>query len=110
MLTAKLWGTTEDLVRTPLCEIHRIRVLPGGFCSDHIHKHKWNAFAVLEGILDVEYAGASVSLTRGDVVAVPPNVEHRFFNHSSKPVLALEVYYPEVLSEDIVRSNTGGIL
>lgn len=110
----KVWGTTSLLWKTPLIEIHRLEVVPGGFCSWHKHRHKHNAFIILDGALTIEIRKEAYPLTdktvlrRGDFTTVKPGEEHRFVAGLS-PAVAFEIYYPEMLSEDIVRSDVGGV-
>ena len=112
MLTGKVWGTTRLLLRTPLVEIHELQILPGSRCSMHLHRHKWNAFYVLEGELHVEVEKKGYPLTdttvlqAGDVCTVPPGEYHRFVTQRLG-CKALEVYYPEQLGEDIERRDHG---
>lgn len=110
----KIWGTTEPLVVTPMFEMHRLRVIPGMRCSLHIHRFKWNAFYVIEGglFLDVVegdlMAGVlTLELGPGDHTTISPGVHHQFHTGAS-PCVALEMYYTEPLSEDIIRRNVGG--
>lgn len=114
-MKGKIWGTTETLEAGQLFEMHRVKVEPGGFCSWHHHERKVNTFVLLAGRLTIETrdeTGAVVQLrlsAPGDHAAVRAGVDHRFVNDEWKgETLALEVYYPEGLSEDIVRSSTGG--
>lgn len=113
-LKAKLWGTTEVLISNPFCEVHRITVSAFGFSSWHHHAHKWNAFSVIKGSLCIEsrYPGTrkteTIELTPGMVTTVAPGVVHRFISYDSDEARALEIYYPEGLSEDIVRQSVGG--
>lgn len=117
MLAPKIWGTTEDLLTTPLCSVHRLAILPGGYCSWHHHNAKANVFTVARGALTVEVwdegmeEALALELQPGDIYSVRAGVKHRFVNYSgSEECLALEFYYPEELSEDIVREDVGGVL
>jgi mannose-6-phosphate isomerase-like protein (cupin superfamily) len=121
MIKGKQWGTTEALLSLPGIEVHRINVVPGGFCSWHSHGSKWNAFVLVEGSLSIERGGQystsveagsrdKLVMQPGDFTTIPPGEWHRFANESRKKCLALEVYYPAALSEDIVRETTGGVL
>jgi mannose-6-phosphate isomerase-like protein (cupin superfamily) len=115
-LKAKLWGTTETLIASPFCEVHRIEVQGYGKSSWHHHARKWNAFSIVSGSLWIEsrYPGTrkteSLHLTPGMVTTVAPGIVHRFANFDSAEARALEIYYPEGLSEDIVRYSIGGKL
>lgn len=110
----KVWGETSLLWKTPLIEVHKIEVKPGGFCSWHKHRHKANAFIVHEGAITIEIRKEAYPLTdatvlrKGDFTIVRPGEEHRFVA-GMVPATVFEIYCPEPLSEDIVRSDVGGI-
>lgn len=114
MKTGKIWGVTEDLLRTPFVEVHRLVIEPGFHCSWHKHERKHNAFLCLEGVLHIEVRKAyglvdCTTLHPGDICTVPPGEEHRFIvNKQGSLVRALEIYYPDILTEDIVRTDNGG--
>jgi mannose-6-phosphate isomerase-like protein (cupin superfamily) len=112
-VVGKIWGTTEPLAQTPLCELHRIRVQPGGFCSVHKHHGRANGFYVIRGAIEVRVwsAGGAVTkttiLTPGDYFTVDPGHLHQFFSAHGAEVL--ELYYPVLRGDDIERINEGGI-
>ncbi len=114
MKEGKIWGNTQLILKTPLIEIHKLEVVPGGFCSWHKHRHKWNAFLIFAGSLTIEIRKEAYALTdktmlrAGDITTVKPGEEHRFIAGLC-PATAFEIYYPEMLSEDIVRSGVGGV-
>src|SRR3990167_4496933 len=113
MIAGKVWGTTEPVLQTPLIEIHRLEVLPEAHCSMHMHRTKWNAFLVLSGALTIEvekkYGLIDKTILRaGDCTTVRPGEYHRFVS-GLVPVVAMEIYYPETLSEDIERRDVGGV-
>jgi mannose-6-phosphate isomerase-like protein (cupin superfamily) len=116
MKSGKVWGSTTELLKTPFVEFHRIVVNSGYKCSKHKHEHKWNAFYVEHGVLEVhvfknDYGLEDVTtLKHGDFMTIRPGEYHYFVgktDHESIAV-AFEIYYPEELSEDIVRENVGG--
>jgi len=113
MKNGKVWGETETLLATPLVEVHALRIEPNKRCSLHKHDFKWNAFYVTRGTLfiDVEknnYALTDVTtLGPGDLMTVKPGEYHRF-RTGDEPCEAIELYYPEPLSEDIIRKDVGG--
>ena len=111
MLTGKRWGVTTALLQTPLIEVHRIEVEPEMRCSWHKHERKWNAFAVISGALTIEAerdGGVTHTVLRaGDMTSVRPGEWHRFVSGLT-PTVALELYYPAELGEDIVRRDCGG--
>ncbi len=118
MITEKVWGTSELLLRSSFVEIHRLSILPHSFCSLHTHNYKWNGFLVVSGtlIIEEEFAesGAESEETKAKIILYPgawktvgPGIFHRFSTREL-PTLALEFYYPEPLSEDIYRRDLGG--
>lgn len=121
MIKGKSWGTTEDLLSTGIVEVHRIRVVGFGHSSWHHHERKHNGFVLVSGSLDIEVdedPGATrnktrrtcVTLKAGDFTTVPPGAVHRFVCGTGSGAVALELYYPDALSEDIVRRDLGGVL
>ena len=113
MKQGKMWGETRCIFNTPLAELHRIEVKPHGFCSVHLHQHKWNGFYVERGELLVKVWQPSGTLdeTRlgpGDSMIVPAGVEHQFVGLKDG-CLAFELYSVSPLSEDIVRRSVGGV-
>lgn len=110
----KVWGCTELLLRTPLVEIHRLTILANAQCSLHSHSFKWNAFFVQSGRLSILVEKKDYPLTDitdlgpGDFTTVRPGEYHRF-RAGDEPVQAIEIYYPETLSDDIVRKDFGSV-
>ena len=102
---------TEVLLVTPVVEFHKIIVKAGYRCSKHKHEHKWNEFYVGKGRLDIVVFKKDYGLTdtttlaAGDFTTVRPGEYHYFL--AAEDTLAFEVYYPELLSEDIIRENVG---
>lgn len=122
----KIWGTTEALLKNPIVEWHRIEVNKGFKCSVHKHSYKHNAFYVEKGALQIliyrDNVGAATAitgvgnsisetidrtlLTDGDHTTIAPNVYHCFV--ALEDTIAFELYWPELLTEDIRRLNSGG--
>jgi mannose-6-phosphate isomerase-like protein (cupin superfamily) len=108
----KIWGTTQPLIVTPMFEMHRLIIKPEHRCSLHVHRFKHNAFYVIEGQLYIDHIAdfkddEVVVLPSGGWWTIPPGTHHQF-RTGPKPCTALEMYYTEPLSEDIVRHNVGG--
>ena len=112
-ITGKVWGTTECVLATPLIEVHKLTIKPNHECSLHVHRRKWNAFIVTRGRLFVDVVKNDYPLTdttkleAGDVTTIRPG-EHHKFRTGRQSCEALEIYYPDVLSEDIDRKGHGG--
>jgi mannose-6-phosphate isomerase-like protein (cupin superfamily) len=114
MKQGKIWGTTEPLLITPMIEFHRINIEPFCHCSMHKHEFKYNMFYVIEGKLDIHVRKNNYDLTditelyQGEFTSVAPN-EYHMFQSSEERVEALEIYYLNPISEDIIRETVGGL-
>lgn len=105
---AKNWGQTASVVSHPTFALHHIKVLPGGYCSRHIHRHRANGFYLLSGSLTVRMPDGDKLLKAGQYLLVPAGVEHQFA--TGEGCEALEVYFPQLPDEeDIVRYSLGGV-
>ena len=108
----KVWGHTEAILQNPVVEFHRISVQAGYRCSTHKHSYKWNGFYVETGELEIHVIKNDYELTdvtvlgQGQFTTVRPNEYHYFV--CTQDCVAFEIYYPELLSEDIQRQNVGG--
>jgi mannose-6-phosphate isomerase-like protein (cupin superfamily) len=94
-------------------EMHRLKIKPGMQCSLHIHQFKHNAFFILGGQLFIDKCESDFkpietkALYSGEFYTVGPGVHHRFRTGLGQ-CWALEMYYTEPLTEDIIRRNVGG--
>ena len=111
MKHGKVWGETKPIIITPLVEIHEIKINKGAQCSTHVHKHKWNGFYLLSGKLHIEvwkneYDLKDITiLNPSEFTTVRPGEYHRFW--AEEDSTAIEIYYPEPLTEDILRKDVG---
>ena len=111
MKAGKVWGETRALLQNPVVEFHRIEVNAGGECSTHKHSHKWNGFFIEEGEMEIHVYKNDYELVdktilyAGDFKAVKPGEYHLF--KANKDTIAFEIYWPELLSEDIQRRSVG---
>lgn len=114
----KPWGWSQEEVSNLFCQVHRIDIIVGGFCSWHKHLRKDNVFSVAKGRLVVEYHGGlgdilQVVLQPGDTYTIGAGVVHRF-RAPFESVRAFEVYYPSegydrmATATDIERYSHGG--
>lgn len=112
MKAGKVWGETTTLLTTPFVEVHRLSIYSNSTCSLHKHERKWNAFYVSRGQLFIEAHKQSYDLIDvtelfpGDFTTLPPGEFHRFYTRDLA-VECLEIYYPEPLSDDIIRKTIG---
>lgn len=113
MKAGKVWGETRTLVSHPLCAVEHLTISAGARCSMHMHAHKANWFYVQSGTLRIVVKKNDYDLTDvttlgpGESCVVGPGEYHRF--EAETDVVALEGYYPPVLSADIHRLDCGGV-
>ena len=97
-----------------MIEVHRIKINPHSFCSMHKHEFKWNMFYVVKGQLNIEVRKNDYDLVdvtelyQGQFTSVRPNEYHKFVS-KDVPVEALEIYYLNSISDDIIRETVGGV-
>ena len=112
-IEGKVWGTTRPLIVTPVIEVQRITVNENCYCSMHKHQSKINAFYVESGELLIRRWKNDYNLvdeTRlkgGQVCVIPAGEVHQF--EGILPTFALEFYWSELDSKDIIRAGVGGI-
>lgn len=112
ILSGKIWGKTECIVMNQFCEMHRIEVKSGMRCSTHLHKFKVNGFYVESGILEIHAIKNDYNLTditvlnAGEYTEIQPNEKHFFV--AKTDVIAIEIYFPKGIGDDIMRDNVGG--
>ena len=111
IVEGKVWGTTRPLIQSSVIEVHIINVHKNGCCSRHSHQSKINAFYVIEGELMIRrwknYDMIDKTILRkGDMSIVPAGESHQFV--AQEVTEALEIYWAELDSKDIVRETVGG--
>lgn len=120
----KVWGVTRPVMVQPGMEVHEMEVVPGGYCSCHRHKVKYNLFVVETGRVFVrafyeDEASQMVwngmkgdwqtkILEPGDTLIVGPGRWHQF--RSGAGAKMKEVYWGSWNGDDIERYTPGGIL
>lgn len=110
--SGKIWGETRCILKNAFCEVHRLEAKSGTKCSIHLHKFKTNLFFVESGKLLIRVWKNDYSLVDetilnpGEYTEVQPNEKHQF--EALEDTVAFEVYYPEGITNDIVRDNVGG--
>ena len=112
MIAGKCWGTTELVEANGSLEFHRIEFQEGVQCSKHLHDYKWNGFFVEEGEMlirvwqkDYDLVDETV-LQAGQFTKVKPGLFHQFVGIKSG--VAFELYWTELLLNDIKRETVGG--
>jgi len=111
----KIWGTTIPVLITPTVEIHHGFINLGFKCSEHKHEFKWNGFFCISGSIKIhvrknDYDLVDVTtLYAGDFTTVRPN-EYHWFQTDIEEAEILEIYYPQHITDDIVRKTVGGYI
>ena len=114
MKQTKIWGTTQDIWKNNNVEIHRIEIVSGGYCSKHYHDYKFNMFFIENGKLKVDVWESennemnSTIISSKESTIVEPKLYHKF--EALEPTIAYEIYWVQLLGDDIIRSNFGGKL
>ena len=112
ILEGKTWGKTQCLFARNNVEVHRIKVVKNGFCSEHTHKSKYNHFYVESGRLVVKVFRDSgvvdaTILGPGMSTIVKPGEKHQFI--AKETTVAYEIYYVVLEDNDITRYTQGGV-
>ena len=110
----KIWGSTVALFQKNNVEIHRIEIHKNTRCSKHKHLHKYNIFFVESGKIlirewkkDYDLIDETI-LNPGEMCEIIPGNYHEF--NGLEDSIVYEIYYVELLSNDIFRENTGSLL
>lgn len=112
-IQGKIWGSTQNLFFKNNVEIHRIQTNKGGSCSKHKHEYKYNMFFVESGKLKIKVWKNDYNLidetvlTNQQSTVVKPGEYHTF--ESLEDTIAYEIYWVELLENDILRENCGEI-
>ena len=112
MRQGKKWGYTTDFFRSAIFSAHHFEVEKGGYCSEHYHKHKYNLFYVISGVLELTIwrKGKTKDVTKitaGQTTAVSPGFWHQF--KALTPVQCIEICQVLLNEPDIKRRTEGGI-
>lgn len=107
----KNWGYTTEFFRNAMVSAHHLEINEGGFCSEHYHKHKYNLFYVIAGVLEItiwrEDGKPDVTIIEaGQSTGVPPEFYHKF--KALTECECIEVYQVLLNEPDIERRTRGG--
>lgn len=112
MSFGKVWGTTAPVFSKNGVSIHRIEIKKGGYSSEHLHEHRWNAFYCESGRVEIHTHRRETDLRDvtvlypGDQTTVAPGDMH-YFKAMEKSVV-YEIYYAECDDRDIKRPISEG--
>ena len=112
MRQGKNWGYTTEFFRNAMVSAHHLEINEGGYCSEHRHKHKYNQFYILSGILELtiwhdDKVPDVTVIEGGQSTAIPPGFYHKF-----KALIkceAIEIYQVLLIEPDIERRTKGGL-
>ena len=105
MKQGKVWGQTELIALVPgVLEFHRIEASKGGVCSKHGFYVETGRLLIREWQNRYDLVDETI-LEAGDYCIVPPGVYHQF--EVLEDCVAFELYYAELVGDDIVRETVG---
>lgn len=98
------WGLFEVLYDGGNYKVKRLVVNPNSSLSLQSHKHRSEHWVVTQGIATVTIENETVELPEGKSTFIGVTQKHRLANHTSTPVVIIEVQAGEYLGEDdIIR-------
>lgn len=101
----KIWGSTSEIFNINNVSINRLTISKNSQCSRHYHQYKYNMFFVESGSVMIHIwendERISTTLTPGETLTIPPNIEHQFESISES--IIYEIYYTILNSNDIIR-------
>ena len=112
MRQGKNWGDTTEFFRNAMVSAHHLEINEGGYCSEHCHKHKYNLFYVLSGVLELtiwrDKKMKDVTIVEaGQSTAISPGFYHKFKGLTKCE--AIEIYQVLLIEPDITRRTEGGL-
>lgn len=84
---------------------------PGSRSTPHVHRRVSEAFYVIDGELEFEVGGHTLSCSAGSFVLAPPNVSHAWRNNNDRDAHVLVFFSPPVAFgyfEDLDRLTKSG--
>jgi mannose-6-phosphate isomerase-like protein (cupin superfamily) len=78
---------------------------PGGATPPNAHVHAWEQFVVLAGEGRAICDGRSSTLSRGDILIVPPGLEHVVENSGSDKLYCLTTMMPDEAFAAMIRNG-----
>ena len=104
------WGNRTRIFDWDGGLVTYLDLVPNQRCSWHFHKHTFNKFYVIDGVLFVKTdKGYITELTKGQSFTVEPEVKHEFQTHDVG-ARVVEVAWVEYDYDDIFRQTLGGKL
>jgi len=112
MRQGKDWGYTTEFFRNAMVSAHHLKIKRGGYCSEHIHEHKYNLFYVISGKLEItifrEKGIKDITvLQEGQSSGTPPGFWHKF--RALEDTECIEIYQVLLIDPDIKRRTQGDI-
>jgi mannose-6-phosphate isomerase-like protein (cupin superfamily) len=112
MRQGKNWGYTTEFFRNAMVSAYHLEINEGGYCSEHRHKHKYNLFYIISGVLELTVWHDSKTpditiIEAGQSTAIPPGFYHKF--KAKTKCECIEIYQVLLIGEDIERRTVGGL-
>ena len=86
--------TTSD---NPFANVNVIQVPPGAVVGRHCHAQQVETVWVIRGIAVLTLDQTEVSLTDGQIIAIPIGLEHALRNEGTTPVELLTFFTPPLI-------------
>lgn len=111
-LEKRTWGEKDVLHLSDLAQLDFLLIYEGGYCSKHIHYHKYNLFHLICGKLEITLFTKSgekkyILHENKRTMLIRPGVYHQF--KALEKTECLEYSYVQYSEDDINRENEGGI-
>lgn len=98
--TDKVWGTEFLVTNTGKYCSKFLLINPGHQCSLHFHPDKQETFAVLDGLVRLEYGKEIRYMATGNTELILPGTPHRFSSMSGALILETSTQHSD---QDVVR-------
>lgn len=100
----RVWGKFEVINRGPGFTVKRLTVYPGKRLSLQHHEHRFEHWAVAQGIAEVTRDDEIFRLSLGESCDIPLRAKHRLANPGEEELIVIEIWYgAETSEDDIVR-------
>lgn len=105
-LVYRQWGVREVVAQEAGYRVRKLTIYPGETLTSHIHIKRNENYSIVKGTLSVELEDGTVSVAAGESINILPGVQHRLFNDTDQPVIAIEVDTGDEINEqDMLRTE-----
>lgn len=90
---------------TPEMQLVLMNLIPGEKIPLEVHRGITQTILVVSGNVKAEASGKRTELAANDVIIIPPNTPHKFWNSSTTEASLFSVYSPPVHPENLVQER-----